>query len=451
MCGIIKTIDTKKISLIDHRGIETKIFGVPCSSFWIGHRRLPIQTTEGDQWSQPLILKNGLVLAFVGEIFNYPEKYPNDTAYLKDLFENSSLEQIFNEEINQWDGFWAIHVEDTKRGKSYSFTDPLGKKQLYYNILGEVCSEISPLILDPGDWDTLFRSHVEKFGYSISDRTPWNHVSRIKPGKIYCRDTSSGDNMFFDYFFDFYQATEESLENLLVQSVKNRARGMNPAISRGILLSGGLDSSIITVLLKELDLIFGFDLYTIANGEDEIYAKEVANFVGRPLNFLDLKEVSKEGLQKILRSNETPIDLGSLIPLHQIMEASKGSRVILTGDGADELFGGYSRSRRYDSQESDVFEELPYYHLPRLDRASMRFLTELRSPFLSHDVIRFALRLSREDRVGKKILKEVFGPKLPPGIIERDKLALKSPGVRKNYIEHRRKLLDIFYKLDWSK
>jgi len=73
-------------------------------------------------------------------------------------------------------------------------------------------------------------------------------------------------------------------------------------------------------------------------------------------------------------------------PQYHLFEAIKGgtnTRIVISGDGADELFGGYRRINEYDSQKSDVFHELTYYHLPRLDKLSMAHTLELRNPFFS--------------------------------------------------------------------
>merc|ERR1711991_1311828 len=112
---------------------------------------------------------------------------------------------------------------------------------------------------------------------------------------------------------------------------------------------------------------------------------------------------------------------------------------VLTGDGADELFGGYRRAKEYDSQYSDVFCELPYYHLPKLDRTMMRSTIELRAPFLSPAVIVHALNLPWSERMGEKtVLKETFKNLVPKKILDRDKLPLKTDAIRKDPMEQRK-------------
>jgi asparagine synthase (glutamine-hydrolysing) len=145
--------------------------------------------------------------------------------------------------------------------------------------------------------------------------------------------------------------------------------------------------------------------------------------------------------------NESPIDLGSVIPQYYLFDAIRQNsdfRVVISGDGSDELFGGYRRIKEYDSQSSDIFDELSYYHLPRLDRMSMSHTIELRNPFLHHDIIRFALTLPLEWRTDKKILKDTFAPILPPEIVNRQKEALKNPEIKKNSLEYRYKIVDDF-------
>jgi asparagine synthase (glutamine-hydrolysing) len=108
---------------------------------------------------------------------------------------------------------------------------------------------------------------------------------------------------------------------------------------------------------------------------------------------------------------------------------AQGIRVCLTGDGADEFFGGYGRSMRYDSQASDVFHELVAWHLPRLDRIMMRNLVEVRSPFLARRVAGIALGLPRTARYNKGILRSLFRADLPPGVADVSKRPLRTKRV----------------------
>jgi len=205
-----------------------------------------------------------------------------------------------------------------------------------------------------------------------------------------------------------------------------------------------LDFSIIASILNEM----GADVrwFSIENGEKE-FVDILANKLGKSVSFLDysMNESMNEEIYK--KWNESPIDLGSVIPQYHLFDAVKrfgGYRIVLSGDGADELFGGYKRIHEYDSQKSDVFDELSYYHLPRLDKMSMAHTLELRSPFLNLDLVRFALHLPLEWRKDKKILKDTFAPLLPDEIVNRKKAPLKNPKIKEDKIAYRYKAVDLF-------
>jgi asparagine synthase (glutamine-hydrolysing) len=237
----------------------------------------------------------------------------------------------------------------------------------------------------------------------------------------------------------------------LESSVANRLLSKNYPTS--LLLSGGLDSAIIAGLLLKLGA--DVDFYSISNGEDEQYVKDCENYWEVSSTRLDYKvdleseEAKNELLEIYSQWNESPVDLGSVVPQYHLFDAiKKGSktRIVISGDGADELFGGYRRINEYDSQKSDVFHELTSYHLPRLDKLSMAHTLELRSPFLNHDIIRFALSLPFEERKNKKILKDTFKGLIPDSVIERKKLALKNNMIVEDQIAYRKKIVELFIK-----
>lgn len=451
MCGISITRRADAIDQIKHRGIESR--QIAEGGWFLGHVRLPIQTEPGDDLAQPIRLAgdNGCLL-YVGEIYNYPRRYDSDVEYLRDLFGSqipgiNCLEDIIHE-ANHWDGMWAICWY--RRGQIIAFTDPLGKKQLYYNQFGEICSEITPLVSNLKDFDRYYQSEVFKWGYNWDDRTPWNTVKRIMPNTVYSFDSMSPKPMIIRNNYYRWGIGERShlrraelvevLRGLVERSVKRRA--MYSKIPVGALVSGGLDSSIIASILHRMGL--GVNLYMVDNNESK-FGMLLSEFLG--VSITSLGPIPDDDcLERCLRYNETPIDLGSMIPQFRLMEKVK-EKVILTGDGADELFGGYRRVDDYDSQLSDVFQELPFYHMPRLDRASMRSTVELRSPFLSHEIVKFALNLPRENRTHKRILKDAFSDVLPKEIIDRPKEPLKCQSIRQDPMTYRKKCHEIFYNL----
>lgn len=438
MCGIIITKRPQLVDGIKHRGLSCQY--IDKFGYRIAHHWLPIQTQPGEDEAQPFVYKDGSILLFNGEIFNYPPKYKSDAEYLKELFGSENIRHIA-EEANKWDGFWSI-VFITPGGVMYCFTDPLGKKQLYYNEHGEICSEIRPLLSETSSPDPLFKSSVTKWGYNRNDRTPWKDVRRILPNRVYAFVSGKILTIWpYEYFnWDEKPSTSDLMEALYT-SVERRLISKKEKIAA--LVSGGLDSSIIAYILSDLGSPVSY--YTTDNLEDADYVEELALKLGFSPNVIHY-DMGSSDFTESLRWNETPIDLGSVVPQHKLLSGVK-ERIVLTGDGADELFGGYRRIDQYDSQYSDIFEELVYYHLPRLDRASMRFTIEMRNPFLSHDIVKIALATPLKERTHKKILKDLFRDKLPDSILDRPKLPLKNDEIRQDPFGYRLKLIQTFYSL----
>ena len=462
MCGIFINIDgdNKRLKSIFHRGIESNV--IERDGVFLSHVRLPIQTQDGDGWKQPIELSPGIFLLYNGEIFNYDStSFGSDIEYLCQTFSSwkgGSFQMfcsMFLPKIQTWDGFWALAIYDSKTKDVFCFTDPLGKKCLYVNEDGELASEIKAIKHWFSPIDSHFISTVRKFGYVTDDSTPYKDVKRILPNVIYYYNLEipSFKTTYSNYYrgFNFqieelisadYDSHMEWLWTKLFESVQNRLISKNYPIS--LLVSGGLDSSIIAGILAQLAPEVKW--FSIENGESR-YVDILSKFHQKTVNFLDYN-MDESKVEKIYKQwNESPIDLGSVIPQFFLFEAVKNhgdSRIVLSGDGADELFGGYSRIHEYDSQFSDVFDELRFYHLPRLDKLSMAHTLELRNPFLHLDLVRFALHLPKEWRTDKKILRDTFGPLLPSEIVDRPKEALKNPKIKEDKLKYRQRAVDLF-------
>ena len=391
MCGIQLT-KKQTPNLIKHRGdfhFDGKEF-----DWFYNFSSLPISSNDTGL-TQPLELDNAF-LFFNGEIFNYKDfgGYRSDLHYLKDLFKKELFSNKFRQQYKKWDGFWSICYLD-KDGVIF-FTDPLGKKQLYYNHIG-ICSEIKPLINN-----SLLMSIAR---YNTLN-TNFNNVNRAMPGIFYRYD--NGNSLAYrlpktvsDYIGN---GNDGDLYTMIDKSVK--LRSITNYGKLGLLFSGGLDSSIVAHHLVKNNI--EFKALSIENNETG-NAKRIAKQIGFDLEFIDDK-ISKSEYKKLILHYEYNLDYGSLIPQYLLFKKAKelGLYTVLTGDGADELFSGYTRALEGDTQEYDVFSELPYYHHIRIDRVSMMHTVEARNPFLSSDIINYALKTKYADRVGKKNLREIY-------------------------------------------
>lgn len=450
MCGFI--LAPKKFTSRIPAGLDDMAYrgadgfrGTSERGGWVlGHIRLAIQT-DSTFGAQPFD-KEDSSIAFVGEIFS--EKglllERDEEEALRDALSTPYLSGFMD-----FDGFWSV-AEITDDGKARVLTDHLGIKPVYYWPKHDIfCSEIEPMFVVAGEkpeLDEIYLSNCIKFGYDYSGRTPYKGVVQMAPGTLgISHPLKSYPGFEFQPYWNWSKVRvpetsgwgqEGVLHALLTQATLDRVSTSRREV--GLLLSGGLDSTIIYSILRNAGQLDMVSIFSIENGETE--------FLPKTDRINMLKAGDLPGLDDAVGVMQAPLDLGSLLPQVAMAWAleKKGLRVCLTGDGADELFGGYRRAQEYDSQASDVFCELPYYHLPRLDRVHMHSTTEIRSPFLAPKVVAFALRLPRDRRIGKRILKEAFVRQVPKEILQREKLPLKSEDVLFDPLAHRVKLVEAF-------
>lgn len=421
------------IKEMDYRGLPEYQGSGRYGRFSFGHVSLPFTNLDPEVAIQPIYVGE-IPSVFVGEIFNWEDlnnefldwKVQSDAQFfVRDFhFHNYGKREINLDYMHKYDGFWsfATVIDD----KLFACADYLSQKPVYYRTdLNVVASEIDVLKnLKNVTRNELFHSNVLKWGYDPNGLTPWEEIKQIPPGHYYL------DGEIFKYWnWDFVSLKGyNSLRDVLKESVKNRLTGEREV---AVLLSGGLDSTIIYRLIREIQEEYIEEENSITAIHVENGESHYAELVTKDLINITFGEISDE---KAIEIHQTPVDLGSVKPQIAMAEELKklGFHAVMTGDGADELFGGYKRAKEYDSQYSDIFLELPYYHLPKLDRTMMRSTIELRAPFLSPKVVKYALDVKYENRNGeKKILKSVFEDLVPQNILLRDKEPLKTPGIKK--------------------
>ena len=415
MCGFSIT-KGESFSDLSHRGtIETsKTVG----AWTVEFHSLPL-SSNNTGISQPIQTDYGLIV-FNGEIFNYQDLSRNrikkssasDVHFVRDMLLRSkgSMVKLLLESIH-WDGFWSIALVK-RNGKVEFFTDPLGKKQLYYSSHG-IASEIKPVLPDN------FMEMQYTFRHYGTSNTPFHNVFRALPGVLYEYDIENNlasvirrsNEEFWNVreSFDLYQRIDKAVK----QRLENRIDGVS------IFLSGGLDSNIVLHhLMKHTQ---DFEAISIENDESEIVRK-VADKMGYEVKFIS-DEVTHEDYLKAMYHYEHPLDYGSLMPNYLLFQQCSNS-MVLTGDGADELFGGYARALKSDTLEYDL-DELSYYHNVRLDRMSMAFTKEVRSPLMSNSLVRLAKRVPISLRRGKTLLRNAYFGILPTEVLEAPKKPLR--------------------------
>ncbi len=408
------------MSLVRHRGPDAEgMFVSQNGSGILGHRRLSIMDPEGG--NQPIYneAKNMAVIAN-GEIYNFPQLRPelskqhtfyttSDSEAIVHLYEDHGLSMV-----EHLDGMYAFVVADGNN--FFAARDPIGIKPLY---LGEMSGSL------------IFASELKAFPAAC------DNVQEFPPGTFFRSDRG------FSTFYavpevlsrqapveNYIERIRETLENAVVKRLMSD-------VPLGAFLSGGLDSSLIAALArKHMD-----QLHTFSVGIEGSRDLEAARLVSRHLDtihheYILTEQEVREKLPEIIYYLESfDQDLvRSAIPCYFTSRlAADYVKVILTGEGADELFGGYRYYKTIGDKDflhRELRRSVASLHninLQRVDRMTMAHAIEGRVPFLDLSMIRLGqlippeMKIMGSPPIEKWILRKAFEDLLPTEIVWREK------------------------------
>lgn len=365
MCGFTGftgNIENKELIInnmmnrIIHRGPDSQ--GIHSdNNATLGFRRLSIIGIS-ESGSQPMYNEDGsIVIVFNGEIYNYLEikklliekghifKSEADTEVLIHLYEEKKEKML--EDLR---GMFAFVIYDIKNNELFAARDFFGIKPFYYSLINNNLifgSEIKSFLDYPEfkkEVNHLALENYLSFQYSVLDETFFKGVFKLKPGH-YLKFKNGQVNItrYFDPKFNpknaKLQDTIKNVDNVLQESIKTHKIS---DVEVGSFLSSGVDSSYVAASFKgNKTFTVGFDYETYSEID---YAKDLSKAIGIE-NFN--KTISEEEywstISKVQYHMDEPLADPSAIALYFVANlASKHVKVALSGEGADEFFGGYN-------------------------------------------------------------------------------------------------------------
>ena len=375
MCGIAGYIDKnnkvsslvlqRMLARIRHRGPDECGLYVR-ENVGFGSVRLSIIDIAGGQ--QPMANEDlSLWIVFNGEIFNYIElrkeleikghrfRTRSDTEVIVHLYEE------FGEKcLEKLNGQFAISIWDKRKQEMFLARDRVGIRPLYYFYSPDLFvfgSEIKAIFEHPGIHRKISKTGLAEtftFWTTITPNTafegikecPPGHYMKVKPGKIevkkyWALNFATPDN----YFPGSFEDAIAEFERLFLDSVKIRLRADVPVAAY---LSGGIDSSVTTAFIKQIepDVLQTFSVGFTENEFDESDYQNIASkfFETKHVGFKCTTKEIAENFPKVVWHSEIPLLRTSPSPMFSLSEKVRANniKVVVTGEGADELLAGYN-------------------------------------------------------------------------------------------------------------
>jgi asparagine synthase (glutamine-hydrolysing) len=387
---LIKNLNEMTSALI-HRGPDAQNIWINNqNTLGLGHTRLSIRDLSS-LGNQPMLSSCGrYVIVYNGEIYSHSElkeelikegvqfKSTTDTEIILESISKFG----FKETLLKLNGMFAMAVYDKKEDKLFLTRDRIGIKPLYWGkienniFFGSELKSIKKFFGFKNILNKVAINYFIKWGFITAPLSIYENVYKIIPGEIievdkninikktiYWKLSDKIKNQYLSENNLNYQYSLSSLENLINDSVK---KSLVSDVPIGSFLSGGIDSTIVSYFMQKNSkqkiktFSLGFEEIELDESQD---AKKIAQFIGSDHNVLyfSSKDIIKH-FDKIPEIYDEPFADSSQMPTSLISEyAKKSASVILSGDGGDELFGGYNRyveAIKRSSTQSDFKNKL---------------------------------------------------------------------------------------------
>ena len=377
MCGISgiyspignleQTLLEKMASSLRHRGPDhTGFYISPDRCIGLAHNRLSIIDLT-DAAHQPMISANGkMCIAFNGEIYNFTHlrdemksrghifRSHGDTETMLELYCEKG--QAFLQELN---GMFAFCIYDAQKRTFFLARDRVGIKPLYYTCKDghfAFASEIKPLLCLPfitREIDAVALDSFFTFGYIPDDLCIFRDIQKLRPAHSaeFKFDTNKFTTSQYwnldQHAHNLDGIAEQELAEILDEKLCDAVRmRMISDVPIGCFLSGGLDSSMLSAIMAEQSnqTIKTFNISFSSGKYDESpYARIVAEHIGSHHTEHRLEMNAVSTLYELIDNYDEPFADSSMIPTYYVSKMAREQvTVALSGDGGDELFGGYN-------------------------------------------------------------------------------------------------------------
>ena len=322
-------------------------------------RRLSIIDLEGG--GQPLYSEDGQIAAMQnGEIYNYKE-LRHQLERGGHIFQTMSDTEVLAHGYEQWgirgllerlDGMYALAIADSRTRRLYLARDRFGEKPLYYHSSPDrfvYSSQLLTAAAYPGvetDWDQKGLAWYLALHFVPGDETVWQGMRKLQPGHFLTVDWDSAQFSIQQYWRLHETGEQDCDAGDILEAVDRAVRSRMVAdVPVGIFLSGGLDSSVLAALaVRQSPHLATFSMgFAAATHDERPFAQQVADHLGTTHHHYEFgHDAFRELLPQVVSAMDEPVGDQAMLPLFWLCrEAANEVTVVLSGEGADEIFGGY--------------------------------------------------------------------------------------------------------------
>ena len=387
MCGILGKISLSDkiqpdimqnaLDLMEHRGPDAKGEWIsPDGNIWMGHRRLSIIDLSSLGAQPMLSFDKSFVIVFNGEIYNYISIRDELKAKGYPFKSDSDTEVLLNawhcwgkDVLERLDGMFAFALLDVKENSIVLARDRAGEKPLYYSFTSRgliFASELKSILhcdIPVRKFNYQALDCLLGFGYVPGDMCIVEGAKKLPPASFLTLKIGEDAPIVKPYWtppkplvnFQSDEALLDKMDTILGAAVKSQ---MVADVPVGVMLSGGLDSSLVTAYASENDR----DIYTFTVGfegyggaDERHFARQVAQWFGTRHKELNVDGADPEIMSTLAAQCCEPNTDPAIIPGYLIYKASSEyCKVVMGGDGGDEIFGGYDRYEQWLKMKNQI-------------------------------------------------------------------------------------------------